>query len=77
MTDTFTRLLHSLSDKTPQYLAGLGEGSVRIDVKPVLDDLCSTEESQGQGKRKNFIKFSRETTRLQTGSEKRDQKGKN
>ena len=26
MTDTFTLSLHSLSDKTPQNLAGLGEG---------------------------------------------------
>lgn len=70
MTDTFTLSLHSLSDKTPQYLAKLGKVCQETDVKPVLDDLCSTEEKPEAREKKNFIKFSRNNS-LQTGSENR------
>lgn len=44
MTDTFTS--QSIRENTPKFGRVRGR-SVRIDVKPVLDDLCSTEEKPG------------------------------
>lgn len=35
----------------------------------LMTSVVQRREARGKGKRKNFIKFSRETTRLQTGSE--------